>query len=131
MNRDKIENLVFWMGELLTLARELQKDLKRFYEPIKGWPSHIEALEGNTDFDTVLESSKQFLAGSKTLGGYDTPDENLRDAMKEIKNAIQDFEATIEGEWSVENATIFASMNAAKIHIDIALSQLKTKDGAS
>lgn len=129
--QNKIENLVFWMDELLRLARELQKDLKRFYEPIKGWPPHIEALEGLTDFDTVLESGKQFLAESKTLGGYDTPDENLRDAMKEIKNAIQDFEATIEGEWSVENATIFASMNAAKIHIDIALDQLKTQAEAA
>ena len=129
--QDKLENLVFWMDELLRLARELQKDLKRFYEPIKGWPPHIEALEGQTDFDAVLESGKQFLAESKTLGGYDTPDDNLRDAMKEIKNAIQDFEATIEGEWSVENASIYASMNAAKIHIDIALDQLKIQAEAA
>lgn len=81
MNRDEVENLVFWMDELLRLARELQKDLKRFYEPIKGWPPHIEALEGKTDFDTVLESGKRFLVELKTpSGGYDTPDENLRDA---------------------------------------------------
>lgn len=75
--------------------------------------------------------SEQFLAGLKAPGGYDTPGENLHDALRDIKNAIQDFEATIEGEWSVENATIFASMNAAKIHIDIALDQLKTQAEAA
>lgn len=122
---DQCEALVFSMDNLLRLARELQKDLKRFYEPVKGWPSHIEALEGKTDFDDALESGKRLLAELKTPGGYDTPDENLRDAMQEIKNAIEDFEATVEGEWGNENASIFASMNAAKIHIDIALDQLK------
>lgn len=122
---DTVKDLIFWMDELLRLARELQKDLKRFYEPIKGWPPHIEALEGDTDFDAVLRSSKQFLVELKTPpGGYDTPGENLRDAMKDIKSAIEDFESTIEGEWSSENASIFASMNSAKLHIDIALSQL-------
>lgn len=126
MMQDKVENLVFWMGELLRLARELQKDLKRFYEPIKGWPPHIEALEGDTDFDAVLKSSNQFLIElRKPPGGYDTPSQNLRDALKEIKAAIEDFEATIEGEWSSENASIYASMNSVKIHVDIALGQLR------
>jgi hypothetical protein len=62
----QIDSLVFWMDELLKLARELQGDLKRFYEPIKGWPPHIEALEGQTDFDTVLEAGRQFLAKFKS-----------------------------------------------------------------
>jgi len=52
------DSLIFWMEELLALARELQRDLKRFYDPQKGWPPHIEALEGLTDYDAVLEEAK-------------------------------------------------------------------------
>jgi len=58
---DSLESLIFWMEELLALARELQRDLKRFYEPYKGWPPHIEALEGQTDYDTVLEQARAAL----------------------------------------------------------------------
>lgn len=63
---EQLDSLVFWMDDLLRLARELQTDLKRFYEPIKGWPSHIEALEGQTDYDAVLESARGILAELKS-----------------------------------------------------------------
>lgn len=60
---DSVQNLAvslaFWSADLLKLARELQKDLKRFYVPEKGWPPHIERLEGTTDFDTVIENAQQ------------------------------------------------------------------------
>lgn len=58
---EMLNSFAFWMHDLLGLARELQKDLKNFYEPIKGWPPHIEALEGLTDYDSVLEGGKAFL----------------------------------------------------------------------
>lgn len=64
---DEIDSLVFWMDELLRLARELQSDLKNYYEPVKGWPPHINALEGDTDYDTVLKNGKVFL--DKIKGG--------------------------------------------------------------
>lgn len=62
---EQLDSLIFWMDDLLRLARELQIDLKRFYEPIKGWPPHIESLEGQTDYDTALENGKQILAKLK------------------------------------------------------------------
>lgn len=52
------DSLIFWMEDLLALARELQRDLKRFYDPQKGWPPHIQALEAPTDYDTILEEAK-------------------------------------------------------------------------
>ena len=58
---EQVDSLVFWMSDLLRLARELQKDLKRCYEPIKGWPPHIQALEGYTDYDASLKDAKRFL----------------------------------------------------------------------
>jgi hypothetical protein len=60
-----IDSLVFWMRDLLKLSRELSKDLKRLYEPGYEYPPHIQALEGSTDFDTVLNDADQFLGRSK------------------------------------------------------------------
>lgn len=54
-----IDSLLFWMEDLLKLARELQRDLKRFYVPEKGWPAHIQALEGHTDYDQVIQNAKE------------------------------------------------------------------------
>ena len=64
---ENIDSLVFWMEDLLRLARELQKDLMRFYHPDKGWPPHISALLGETDYDTVLKQAR-----SKMTTGAET-----------------------------------------------------------
>ena len=58
---EQMENLIFWMDDLLKLAREVQRDLMRFYIPEKGWPSHIQALISPTDYDTVLINAKGVL----------------------------------------------------------------------
>lgn len=62
---DQIDSLEFWMSDLLKLAHELQKDLKRFYEPLKGWPPHIQKLEGHTDYDSVLDHARRYLKGHR------------------------------------------------------------------
>ncbi len=62
---EQVDSLVYWMDELLRLAKELQKDLKRCYEPVKGWPPHIQKLEGKTDYEAALEEAKKFLKGEK------------------------------------------------------------------
>lgn len=66
---EQLDSLIFWMEDLLRLARGLQNDLKNFYEPIKGWPPHIEALEGHTDYDSVLENGKRFLEEFRSNDG--------------------------------------------------------------
>ena len=58
---NELESMVFWMEDLLNLAREINRDLMRFYEPIKGWPAHIERLLAPTDHDTALAKAKELL----------------------------------------------------------------------
>ena len=62
--REMLESVVFLMEDLLGAAREIQKDLMRFYVPEKGWPTHIEALMAPTDYDTVLADAKKMLEAS-------------------------------------------------------------------
>lgn len=59
--RDELESMIFWTDDLLTLAREINRDLMQFYEPIKGWPPHIERLLAPTDHDSVLAEAKILL----------------------------------------------------------------------
>jgi len=76
--REMLETVVFWMEELLVAAREVNKDLMRFYFPDKGWPAHINALIPPTDYDTVLADAKKMLRVAKEMppaleassGGY-------------------------------------------------------------
>lgn len=63
--REMLESVVFWMEELLGAAREVNKDLMRFYYPDKGWPAHINALIAPTDYDVVLADAKKMLSRLK------------------------------------------------------------------
>jgi len=60
-----LEDLVFWTERLLMVAKELQSDLKRFYSPEKGWPPHIEVLEGTTDFSAAIREAKDLIERDK------------------------------------------------------------------
>jgi len=56
-----LDYVTFWMGELYEVATDLQEDLKRFYEPEKGWPPHIQGIESPNDYEGVMKETKEFL----------------------------------------------------------------------
>ena len=63
VNEKAILDLVFWLEDLLTLARELQQELKKHYDHDEGWPHYIKRLEGMaTDYGIVLRRYKDHSA---------------------------------------------------------------------
>lgn len=64
-DRDALESAHFWLGELVPLTEELNADLKRFYQPDKGWPPHIAKANDLGDYKQVLSDLRAALEQSR------------------------------------------------------------------
>lgn len=60
--KTKMAESADWLEELARLTAELRDDLKRFYEPDKGWPPHINKATDLGDYEEVVRG----LRGTQT-----------------------------------------------------------------